>query len=74
MTEHAGLATRTLAFAVDAAIINAVAWAVAAVVALGLSLLKVPDAVVTAMAHGVRNVDKVLPKLTCYILVCVVLY
>ena len=50
MTEYAGLATRTVAFAVDAAIINAVAWAVAAVVALGLSLLKVPDAVVTAMA------------------------
>ncbi|HET8758318.1 MAG TPA: RDD family protein [Solirubrobacteraceae bacterium] len=50
MTEHAGLATRSLAFAVDAAIINAVAWAVAAVVALGLSLLKVPDGIVTAMA------------------------
>ena len=50
MTEYAGLATRSLAFAVDAAIINAVAWAVAAVVALGLSLLKVPDAVVTALA------------------------
>lgn len=50
MTEHAGLATRTLAFAVDAAIINAVAWAVAAVVALGLSLLKVPDAVTTVLA------------------------
>ena len=50
MTDHAGLATRSVAFAVDAAIINAVAWAVAAVVALGLSLLKVPDGVVTAMA------------------------
>jgi uncharacterized RDD family membrane protein YckC len=50
VTEHAGLATRTLAFAVDAAIINAVAWAVAGVVALGLSLLKVPDEVVTALA------------------------
>jgi uncharacterized RDD family membrane protein YckC len=50
VTEHAGLATRSLAFAVDAAIINAVAWAVAAVVALGLSLLKVPDGIVTAMA------------------------
>lgn len=50
MTEYAGLATRTLAFALDAAIINAVAWAVAAVVALGLSLLDVPDGVVTVMA------------------------
>jgi uncharacterized RDD family membrane protein YckC len=50
VTEHAGLATRTVAFAVDAAIINAVAWAVAAVVALGLSLLKVPEEVTTALA------------------------
>ena len=50
MTEYAGLATRTVAFAVDAAIINLVAWGVAAVVALGLSLLKVPDDVVTVMA------------------------
>jgi uncharacterized RDD family membrane protein YckC len=48
--EHAGLATRTLAFAVDAAIINVVAWGVAAVVALGLSLLKVPDEVTTVLA------------------------
>jgi uncharacterized RDD family membrane protein YckC len=50
VTEHAGLATRTLAFAVDAAIINVVAWAVAAIVALGLSLLKVPDEVRTVLA------------------------
>jgi uncharacterized RDD family membrane protein YckC len=35
---------------VDAAIINVVAWGVAAVVAVGLSLLKVPDEVVTLMA------------------------
>jgi uncharacterized RDD family membrane protein YckC len=47
---YAGLATRTLAFAVDAAIINAVAWAVAAVVALGLSLLEVPDSVRLVLA------------------------
>jgi uncharacterized RDD family membrane protein YckC len=50
VTEHAGLATRTLAFAVDAAIINVVAWGVAAVVALGLSLLKVPETVTTVLA------------------------
>jgi uncharacterized RDD family membrane protein YckC len=50
VTEYAGLATRTVAFGVDAAIINAVAWAVAAVVALGLSLLKVPDTVTTVLA------------------------
>jgi uncharacterized RDD family membrane protein YckC len=50
VTDHAGLATRTVAFAVDAAIINVVAWAVAAIVALGLSLLKVPDDVITALA------------------------
>ena len=50
MTEYAGLATRTVAFAVDAAIINVVVWAVAAIVALGLSLLKVPDTVMTVLA------------------------
>jgi uncharacterized RDD family membrane protein YckC len=50
VTSYAGLATRTLAFAVDAAIINAVAWFVAAVVALGLSLLGVPDDVRTVLA------------------------
>jgi uncharacterized RDD family membrane protein YckC len=47
---YPGLATRTLAFAVDAAIINAVAWLVAAVVALGLSLLGVPGEVRTVLA------------------------
>ena len=50
MSEYAGLATRTLAFAVDALIINCVAWFVGAVVALGLSLLAVPDEVVTILA------------------------
>lgn len=50
MNPHAGLATRTLAFAADAAIVNAVAWVAAAVVALGLSLLDMPDAVVAALA------------------------
>jgi uncharacterized RDD family membrane protein YckC len=50
VTEYGGLATRTVAFAADAAIINVVAWGVAAVVALGLSLLKVPDEVVTVSA------------------------
>jgi uncharacterized RDD family membrane protein YckC len=47
---YAGLATRTLAFAVDAAIINVVVWSVGAIVALGLSLLKIPADVRTAMA------------------------
>jgi uncharacterized RDD family membrane protein YckC len=41
----AGLATRTLAFAGDAAVINAVIWFVALVVAVGLSVLKVPDSI-----------------------------
>jgi uncharacterized RDD family membrane protein YckC len=50
VTDHAGLATRTVAFAADAAIINVVAWGVAAVVAVGLSVLKVPDEVVTVLA------------------------
>jgi len=47
---YAGLATRTLAFAVDALVINAVAWFVGVVVALGLSLLTIPDEVVIALA------------------------
>ena len=47
---YAGLATRTLAFAVDALVINAVAWLVGAVLALGLSLLTIPEAVRTAIA------------------------
>jgi uncharacterized RDD family membrane protein YckC len=47
---YAGLATRTLAFAVDAAIINAVVWFIGLIVALGLSLLKVPEEVRTVLA------------------------
>ena len=50
VTTYAGLATRTLAFAVDAAIINAVAWFVGVVVYLGLSLLGIPQDVRTIMA------------------------
>ena len=50
MTEYAGLATRSLAFAVDAAIINAVVWFVGVVVYLGLSLLGIPEEVRTIMA------------------------
>jgi uncharacterized RDD family membrane protein YckC len=49
-TLYAGLATRTLAFAADAAIINAVAWFVGAVIALCLSLLAIPQQVTTAIA------------------------
>jgi uncharacterized RDD family membrane protein YckC len=48
--EYAGLATRTIAFAVDAAVINVVAWFVGAVVALGLSLLTLPQEVVVVLA------------------------
>jgi uncharacterized RDD family membrane protein YckC len=40
---YAGFATRMLAFAADAAVINAVIWFIALVVAAGLSILKVPD-------------------------------
>jgi uncharacterized RDD family membrane protein YckC len=47
---YAGLATRTLAFAADAAVINVVAWFVAAVVALGLSLLAIPHQVAVILA------------------------
>jgi uncharacterized RDD family membrane protein YckC len=48
-----GLVTRTIAFAVDAAIINAVALAVGAAVALALSILHLPDWVrTTAIAIG----------------------
>jgi uncharacterized RDD family membrane protein YckC len=46
----AGLATRTLAFAVDALIINVVAWLVGALVVLGLSVLTVPAEVRTLIA------------------------
>lgn len=47
---YAGLATRTFAFAIDALVINVVAWFVGVVVALGLSLLTIPDGVMTALA------------------------
>jgi uncharacterized RDD family membrane protein YckC len=49
-TGHAGLATRTLAFALDAAVINTVAWFVGAVIALCLSLIGVPDELKKIMA------------------------
>jgi len=39
---YAGFATRVIAFALDAAIINVVAWFVAIVVALGFSLFDLP--------------------------------
>ena len=41
---YVGLVTRALAFAIDAAIINAVALLVTAVVGLTVSVLKIPDA------------------------------
>jgi uncharacterized RDD family membrane protein YckC len=47
---YAGLATRTLAFAVDAAVINAAAWAVGIAVALGLSVIGIPTQVRTWIA------------------------
>jgi uncharacterized RDD family membrane protein YckC len=47
---YSGLATRTLAFAVDAAIITAVAWVTSAVVALCLSLIGVPGEIKTLIA------------------------
>lgn len=50
---YVGLVTRTLAFGLDAAIINAVAIATAAVVALALSIISLPDwLVVVAAAIG----------------------
>jgi len=42
---YEGIVTRAIAFALDAAVINVVAIAVAGVVALGLSILSVPDSV-----------------------------
>jgi uncharacterized RDD family membrane protein YckC len=47
---YAGLATRTLAFALDAAIINAIAWFVALVIGLCLSLLDIPGQVESILA------------------------
>jgi uncharacterized RDD family membrane protein YckC len=46
---YEGLVTRSIAFAVDAAVINLVAIAVGAVVGLAVSVLSVPDAVKTAL-------------------------
>jgi uncharacterized RDD family membrane protein YckC len=46
---YAGLVTRTLAFAVDAAIVNLAAWGTGVVIALGLSLISLPDGVRTAL-------------------------
>jgi uncharacterized RDD family membrane protein YckC len=49
-TVYAGLATRTLAFALDALIIDAVVLFVGAVVALCLSLLDIPSEIRTVLA------------------------
>ena len=49
-TIFAGLATRTLAFSLDAALINGLAWFVSTVIALGLSLLGVPGDLKTWLA------------------------
>jgi uncharacterized RDD family membrane protein YckC len=48
-TSYEGLVTRSLAFALDAAVINLVAIAVGAIVALGLSVLSAPDWLETAL-------------------------
>jgi uncharacterized RDD family membrane protein YckC len=47
---YAGLVTRTLAFAIDIAIIDAVVLITGGIVALGLSALKLPDTVQTVLA------------------------
>jgi uncharacterized RDD family membrane protein YckC len=47
---YAGLAPRTLAFVVDAAIVNAAAWITGALIAIGLSLFSLPDPVKVALA------------------------
>jgi uncharacterized RDD family membrane protein YckC len=47
---YVGLATRTLAFAADAALITAVSWGTGAVVALCLSLIGVPGEIKTLIA------------------------
>jgi uncharacterized RDD family membrane protein YckC len=46
---YAGLVTRTLAFAIDIAIIDAAALITGGIVALGLSALKLPDDVKTVL-------------------------
>ena len=51
--QYVGMVTRTLAFAIDAAIINAVAILVTAVVGLALSVIAVPEGVrVVTLALG----------------------
>jgi uncharacterized RDD family membrane protein YckC len=50
VTRYIGLATRTLAFAVDAAIIDVVAWGTAAIVALCLSLVGIHGEIRTLIA------------------------
>ena len=49
-TDYAGLATRTIAFGVDAAVINLAALAVGVFVGLGLSVLDLPSSAKTAIA------------------------
>ena len=49
-TAFAGLATRTIAFSLDAALINGLAWFAGTVIALGLSLLGVPGELKTWLA------------------------
>lgn len=49
-TPYAGLATRTLAFALDAAVVEGVALFVAVTVGLGVSLLHLPETVNIAIA------------------------
>jgi uncharacterized RDD family membrane protein YckC len=46
---YAGLATRTLAFAADVAIVNIVGWFVALVVSLCISFIGVPDEVAAVL-------------------------
>jgi uncharacterized RDD family membrane protein YckC len=50
VNRYIGLATRTLAFAVDAAIISVVAWSTGAIVALCLSLIGIPGDINTLIA------------------------
>jgi len=57
--EYAGLVTRAVAFAIDAAIINLAAATVAVVVGLGMSVLKLP-AVVVAEAVAIGGLAYVL--------------
>ena len=47
---YAGLVTRTIAFAIDIAIVDVVALTAGGIVALGLSALKLPDTVQTVFA------------------------